>query len=321
MSPRSSIALLLAAVILGCGPEANGLPSESPGTDDRAIHIADAYGAPLPAFIRSGALGGLSLEVMVEDASGTLHGLDPRGDRRATWGSTNPGVADVDDRAGPVTVYLNRNGEARIIAHLDGLRDTITVQIAQVAVGARVDADTVVTVTADARNLSGAAGTYHAFRYRAVLVDSNGFAVSGTAPMQFDAGADPLFDVALEPRGDTVSVSGIRAGTGTLIARLGEVTHTVPVQVAEAYGVVRLIETPSGAMRTLPDTVRIPAGAAVVFQNETRRFVMIDSYGTQQINWRVGVLPPNGRQAQFFTAPGFHSFTWNGGEGVVIVGP
>ena len=319
MSPRPSAASLLIAITLGCSPAATALPTEGASAAIRAIHIT-RNGAPMASTVRTGALGTYLLDVALEDAAGGLH---PRGDQRVTWGSTNPAVADGGEQPGPAIIYLNRNGEAKIVAYLDGMRDTVTFQIAQVAVGARVEADTVVALAADARNLNGAAHGYHDFRYGASRVDSNGYVVSSTVPMRFDAGVDPIFEVLSEPRGDTIVVRGIRTGTSALRTTFGEFTDVVPVQVTDAYRVVRLIETPSGALRTIPDTVRIPAGAAVVFQNETRRIVMIDSFdfGSHRTNWRAGPLQPNGRQAQLFSKAGTHSYFWNGGEAFIIVTP
>jgi hypothetical protein len=316
ISRRTSL-LLIIAIALGCSPNATGLPGGGPTVDGiRAIHIT-RNGAVLPSVVRLGALGSQRLDVVLEDAEGNL---TPRVSQLVSWGSTNPGVADAAEELRGV-IYVNRNGEAKIIAHLDGFRDTVTFQIAQVAVAGRVEADTLVTLTPDARNLNGAANGYHAFRYGAARVDSSGYVVSSQIPLRFDAGVDPLFEVQLEPRGDTIAVRGLRKGTSTLTTIFGDMTDIVPVQVTDAYRVVRLIETGSGALRTLPDTVRIPAGAAVIFQNETRSLLMIDSYGPQRVEWRVGPLRPNGLQAQLFSEPGNHTYSWNGGEGVVIVTP
>lgn len=318
MPSRRTAASLLVALTLGCGPAATGLPTEGPsGAAIRAIHIT-ANGVPMPSVVRTGALGSFLADVVLEDAAGNLH---PRGDRRVAWGSTNPAVADGGDQPGAAFIYLNRNGEAKIIAHLDGMRDTVAFQIAQVAVAGRLVADTVVTLTSDARDLSGAPSAYHAFRYAAVRVDSNGYTVSSTERIQFDPGLDAPFEVVPEPRGDTVAVLGIRAGAGALVTRLGDAADTVTVQIADAYRVVRLIETPGGALRTFPDTVRIPAGAAVILQNETRSAITIDGYVAQGVGWRAGPLQANGRQAQIFTKAGTYPYHWHGGEGLVIVTP
>jgi hypothetical protein len=137
--------------------------------------------------------------------------------------------------------------------------------------------------------------------------------------MRFDAGLDALFEIAPEPRGDTIAVLGLRAGAGALVTRFGDAADTVPVQVADAYRVVRLLESPSGARRTFPDTVRIPAGAAVVFQNETRGDLLVDSYDSR--SWRAGPVQPNGRRAQLFSREGTYPYYWHGAEGVVIVTP
>ena len=318
MLSRRIAASLIIGLTLSCGPTADGLPTEGPSISPiRAIHIV-GNGARMPAVVRTGALATFNLDVELEDAAGDLH---PRGNQRVTWGSTNPAVADGGDEPGAAFIYLNRNGEAKIIAHLDGMRDTVAFQIAQVAVSGRLVADTVVTLASDARDLSGALSAYHAFRYATVRVDSNGYTVRSTERLQFDAGPDAPFEVVPEPLGDTIAVLGTRAGVGTLVTRLGDAADTITVQVADAYRVVRLIETPSGALRTFPDTVQIPVGTAVIFQNETRSFLLIDSFGSERVNWRVGPLQPNGRQAQLFSKAGTHSYFWNGGEAFIIVTP
>jgi hypothetical protein len=319
---RRCLLVALSAFLFACSPAPTGAgDGGAPGETVRAVHIADAAGIPLPATMRVGALGALFFTVVTEDASGALHVLDPDGDRQATWGSTNPGVADASRLRGSTQVQLNHNGEARIIAWLDGFRDTVTLEIEQVAVSGRVVADTIVTLSADARDLSGAPSAYHGFRYAAVRVDANGYAVATSEQLSFGAGEADLFDVVVETREDTIAVLGRRAGTGRLITRLGDAADTVPVQVADAYRVIRLVETPSGALRTLPDTVRIPAGTAVVFQNETRRAVIVGGYGADRVEWLAGPLQPNGRQAQLFTKPGIQPFEWSGGRGAVIITP
>ena len=324
MYRRSTGAGLLALILVlpSCGPAPTGDAGEgSQGEPARAIHIADAGGVPVPAIMRVGALGALFFRVMVEDGQGSLQALDPDGQRQATWGSTNPGVADASRLRGATEVHFNRNGEARIIAYLDGLRDTVTLQIHQVPFAGRIVADTIVTLSRDARDLSGAPSAYHGFRYGTVRVDSNGYTVATTERLEFDPGIDGLFEVVPEPREDTIAVLGIRPGVGRLVTRLREVADTTPVQVADAYRVVRLIETPSGAVRTLPDTVRIPAGAAVIFQNETRRWISVAGVEQERVDWFILPFPPNGRQARIFTRPGVQHFTWYAGYGKVIVTP
>jgi plastocyanin len=316
MSRPTIPALLLLAVVLGCGP-ASTAPPVAGTSDIRAIHIT-RNGAAMPAVVRTGALGSYLFDVVLEDAAGNLHS---RGDRRVTWGSTNPAVADGGEQPGAAVIYLNRNGDARIIAHLDGMRDTVAFEVLQVAVAGRLIADTVVTLAGDARDLSGSASAYHAFRYAAERVDSNGYNVPSTERLVFDAGLDAPFEVVPEARGDTVAVLGFRPGVGALVTRFGAAADTVTVQVADAYRVVRLIETPSGALRTLPDTVRIPAGAAVVFQNETRGVVAVDGRSVESVGWHAGPLRPNGREAQIFSTSGTYRYFWNGGERVVVVTP
>jgi hypothetical protein len=317
MSSRRPAAVLTLALALGCSPAATALSGDGPAGDIRAIHIT-RDGVEVPPVLRVGALGPILLDIVLEDATGSRI---PRVDEQATWGSTNPGVADAGMQFARGEIYVNRNGEARIVAYFGGMRDTVTFQVAQVAVAGRVDADTIVTLTPDARNLNGAANGYHEFRYGAARLDSNGFAVSSTVPMQFDPGPDPIFNVQLEPRGDTIAVRGLRMGTSELHTTFGDFTDIVPVQVTDAYRVVRLIETAGGAMRTVPDTVRIPAGAAVIFQNETRNTLLLGAAAEHDGQWRAGPMRPNGRQAQLFTIPGRYLYNWLGGTGAVIVTP
>jgi hypothetical protein len=118
--------------------------------------------------------------------------------------------------------------------------------------------------------------------------------------------------------------------------------------VADRYAVLRLIETGSATGHyTLPDTVRIPAGAAVIFQNETRGFIGFDGVDgviprstdaesspsgplqptvngrlqSGNVQWHVGPIPSNGREAQRFTSPGTYEFWWAGQPRTVIVTP
>ena len=314
--PLRRLATLAFVLTLGCGPAAGEFPTSSPGSGDfRAIHIVRG-GVPVAPVVHAGALGSILLDVVLEDAAGVLH---PRGNQRVSWGSTNPAVADGGDQPGPAYINLNQNGEAKIIAHFEGLRDTVTFRIVQVAALGTLIADTVVTLTPEARNLSGAISAYHGFRYAAIRVDSTGHDVASREPLRFEEIPDGLVDVVPESVGDTVAVFGNHVGTGAIVTWLADVADTVPVQVADAYRVVRLIRTPSGAHFTLPDTVRIPRGAAVVFQNETPSTLSIESILT--LGWRVGWLRPNGRQAQLFTNVGNHDFIWQGGAGTVIVSP
>ena len=310
------LAAFCLAALAACSPASGGLPTEEPGSSGfRAIHIV-RDGVPLGSVVRAGALRIVELDVVLEDSDGAFH---PRGTRRVTWGSTNPGVADGENQPGPAFIHLNRNGEAKIIAHFDGLRDTVTFQIAQVAASGGIVADTVVTLSADARDLSGVASAYHAFRYAAMRFDSTGHIVDSRQPLLFDVIPEGLVDVVPEVVGDTVAILGNHAGSGLIRTWWLDVADTVPVQVADAYRVIRLIQTPSGALRTLPDTVRIPRGAAVVFQNETPGTLLLESL--VRPGWRVGWLRPNGRQAQIFTQVGSHDFFWFGGAGAVIVTP
>ena len=317
MSFRRTAATLVVTLALGCSPAATALSGDGPGRGVRAIHIT-RNGLEAPPVLRVGALGPLLLDIVLEDATGSRI---PRVDEQVAWGSTNPGVADAGMQFARGEIFVNRNGEARIIAHHGGMRDTVVIQVAQVPVAGRVDADTIVTLTPDARNLNGAAHGYYEFRYGAARLDSNGFAVTSTIPMHFDVGPDPMFTVSLEPRGDTIAVRGLRTGTSELKTTFGDFTDIVPVQVTDAYRVVRLIETASRIMRTLPDTVRIPVGAAVIFQNETGSTLLLGGTDDHGAQWRVGPMRPNGRQAQLFTVPGGYLYHWLGGTGVVIVTP
>ena len=317
MSSRRTAGSIVLTLALACSPAATALPGNGPAGAIRAIHIT-RDGFEVPPVLRVGALGAVLLDVALEDATGSRI---PRIDEQVVWGSTNPGVADAGMQFARGEIFVNRDGETRIIAYFGGMRDTVTFQVVQVAVAGRVDADTIVTLTPDARNLNGAANGYHEFRYGAARLDSNGFAVASTIPMHFDAGPDPMFQVQLEPRGDTIAVRGLRMGTSELRTTFGDFTDIVPVQVTDAYRVVRLIETAGGITRTVPDTVRIPAGAAVIFQNETRSTLLLSAVDDDDAEWRAGPMRPNGRQAQLFTVPGTYLYNWLGGAGVVIVTP
>ena len=335
---RRSLAALVAAVSLGCGPDATGVAAEHPIDEIRAIHIT-MRGEAVGPVIHAGAFGGYPFDVVLEDGAGVRH---PRQGQRVTWGSTHPAVVDGGDAPGATFLFFLRDGTANVIAHLDGLRDTVTIHVAQVAVMARMTIDTVVALAPGARDVTGAGTSYHGLRFAVIRRDSNFHRASSEDPFYFESGDDAPFDVLREPR-DTITILGNRTGTGSLVIEFLDTADTVAVQVTDRYAVMRLKETASAAtFYTLPDTVRIPVGAAVIFQNETRGFVDFEGIdgvidpaqqsgqgqpfvdGVRQTGarqWAVGPIPPNGREAQRFGGAGTFEFWWAGSPRTVIVTP
>jgi hypothetical protein len=317
---RLLIVTALAGLGLGCGPDATGLPPERPVDGIRAIHISRS-GLPVDTIIRVGALGGIALDILIEEADGTIRGR--LADERVVWGSTFPAVVDGGDQDGTAFMHLRRDGRAKVIAHHGGLRDTVAIEIAQVPVAVRFLADSVlVGLTPDARNVTGAQ-EFHALHYVAIREDSNGFGMPGSAssPIQYTVSPDAPFTLESTARGDTVTITGTQAGEGTITVQLGESSMPVPVTITDTFGLMRMIETPSGAFRTFPETVRIPVGAAVIFQNETRQAIGINLLRPLTSQTARRPIPMHGRGVRIFTEPGRYDVDWIGPPAVVIVSP
>ena len=93
MMPRTLLSLLPAALLLAlaaCSPESTSPLEESASDEITAIHIAQA-GIPVDSVLRTGALGSMSFELLLEARDGTMHRHD---DARTVWGSTHPSIVD-----------------------------------------------------------------------------------------------------------------------------------------------------------------------------------------------------------------------------------
>ena len=313
-----TLPLLLLAVLASCSPESTAPLPEEGGNEVRAIHIA-RNGVPVDSVIRAGAFGPMSLQLLAELRDGTLR---PLADQRVVWGSTQPSVLDVQSE-GDGTAHFARqqNGRARIIAAVGPLRDSVMLEIRQVASAIVLNADTLVTLTPNAKDLGGAPTAYHTFRFGAYRVDSSGILVASRERIDYGIVGDTIFDIFPETRGDTVSIAGRRAGSGQIEVRIGEMVDTVPVQVAASYRVIRFSLTAAGHPRAIAPTITIPAGAAIVFRNETQFVLQFgDAWGPDR-SWLVGPIPPGGRQAQRFDTPGTFDFFWAGERSSIIVTP
>ena len=309
MMPRTLFALLTAALFAGCAPESTGPDSELPGSDIAAIHIARG-GRPVDSLVRTGALGSMSFELLLESRDGTLH---PATETRIAWGTTHPSVLDESfGTNGQVFVFRAHNGRARLVAEVGSLRDTVTVEIRQVAVTARVQVDTLVTLAPGARDLAGAPTAYHSFRFGVVPVDSNGYRVAAAGRIEHFPIGDATFDHFSTPRGDTVLIAGREARDGRMGIRFEGRTDTVVVQVAERYRVLNLSETGNGRLQPLPQSVTIPRGTAIIFRNLSSHSTVFGEPQRPTLSWKTGPLSPGGIEAQLFRSPGVFEVWWAG---------
>lgn len=317
MMPRTFFpALVLTAVLSGCSPASTGPDPELPGSDITAIHIARG-GVPVDSLIRTGTLGSMSFELLLEDRNGTLHQL---GGRRAVWGSTHPSVLDeaLGD-GGQVFVFRQQNGRARLVAQVGEMRDSVAVEIRQVAVSARLDVDTIVTLAPGARDVTGGPTAFHYFRFAAQPVDSNGYRVDATAPIQYTPIGDASFDIFPTPRGDTLFVAGRETRDGRLAIRFAGGADTLAVQVADSYRLLRLTESSDGQPLPLPPSVTVPRGTAIIIQNNTRFQALFGEQGRPTTSWRMGPVAPARTEAQVFRSPGVYELWWIGQRCLVIV--
>ena len=317
MTPRTLLrAMLLTAVLSGCSPESTGPAADAPGSDITAIHIARG-GVPVDTLVRTGTLGSMSFELLLEDREGTLH---PVGSTRVAWGSTHPSVLDQSFAAdGQVFVFRHQNGRARLVAELGELRDSVAIEIRQVAVAARFDADTLVTLAPDARDITVGATAYHTFRFAALPVDSNGFRVDAAGPIEYTPLGDASFDIFPTQRGDTVFIAGRAARDGRLEVTFAGGTDTLDVQVADSYRVLRLSQASDGRPLPLPPSITIPRGTAIIFQNNTGSAALFGELERPTNQWRAGPVHPGTFEAQIFRSPGVYELWWSGARTLVIV--
>jgi hypothetical protein len=318
---RRSIVLSFAPVAIAfavaCSGETTAPAGDDPPAAARAIHIL-LDGRPAQAALEVGAFGAISFTVAEEDADGRL---TPVAGRKVIWGSTYPAIMEAYEGVDNGYALVKRNGRARLIAELDGMRDTVALEIAQVAVAARVLVDTLVVLTEDAMNLGGGATGHDPFDFHVIRVDSNGYEVPSSEEISFAPTDDAPFSITSDGGGNLASLVGTRPGTGKLIVTLGNRSDTVHVQVTNTYRVVRLVEMPSGLLRVFPDTATIPAGAAVVFQNEASFVTSVDGARQAGQEWRAGPILVRGREAQIFTSPDVYSYAWGGEPRAVVVTP
>ena len=318
--PRWAIASLAPAAValaVACSGETTAPAGDDPPAVARAIHIL-LDGRPAESVLEVGAFGAISFTVAEEDAGGSL---TPVAGRKVVWGSTYPAIMEAYVGVDNGYALVKRNGRARLIAELDGLRDTVSLEIAQVAVAARVLADTLVVLTEDAVDLGGGSAPHAPLDFQVIRVDSNGYEVPSSEEIRFSPTDDAPFAVTSDPSGDLASLVGVRPGTGKLVVTLGNRSDTVLVQVTDAYRVVRLVEMPSGLLRVFPDTATIPRGAAVVFQNESSFTTSVDGAGAGGQGWRVGPILIRGREAQIFDSADVFSYGWGGGARAIVVTP
>ncbi len=318
--PRTSLVLLF-GLLAGCAPDSTSPNPRASAGDVRAIHIAHR-GTVVDSVLRTGALGDLSLSLLVEAGNGSLISQDVA---RTIWGSTHPAVMDETFRSG-TEVYFHRTkeGRARIIAGVGSLRDTVTIEVKQVVARAHFDVDTMVTLAPGARDLSGAPTAYHTFVFGTQRVDSNGYFLmhTSTARIVHTPIGDPPFDIFTSARGDTVALAGRAQGHGRIVVTFAGRSDTLTVQVADAYRVVRLSMSvnllPGGDAGPPPAPITIPAGAAIIFRNETALPVLFEG-ATAGAEWRVGVIPPGSHEAQRFDTPGRFDFSWANQRSTIIV--
>ena len=315
MTYRSSYpAGLIAVLTLACGTAVTEPGGAGSHDQIRSIQITSG-GVPLGPTVRVVSLGSHVIQAVAVYANGERRLLSDA----VTWGSTQPGVAETFATAGLGYISVRRNGRANIIAQLGELRDTVTFEIQQVAVSARVVADTLVALTPDAVDVASGAPQAEPLLFSAFRADANGFAVESSEPIAFEVAEGAPFRVS-QQSGDAASIIGTGPGSGRLFVKLGDAVDTVVVQVAEAFQVIRFAETPGGTRYASPDTAHVSPGTAVIFQNDAPFVAYVGDSGARS-EWRAGPIPINGREAQLFTAPQTYPDRWAGGERAVVVRP
>ena len=317
MMPRTlSSTLLLAVLLPGCAPGSTGPDADLPGSDIAAIHIARG-GVPVDSVLRTGALGSMSFELLLESRDGALH---PAGTRRIVWGTTHPSVLDESFGSnGQVFVFRHQNGRARLVAEVGSLRDSVAVEIRQVAVEARVHIDTMVTLAPGARNITGGSTDHHGFRLSALPVDSNGYLVEVAEPVEHSPIGPAPFDLNVGARGESVLVFGREARDGRMQIRFAGRTDTLAVQVADRYRVLRLTQASNGRLQPLPAMVTIPRGTAIVFENHSNFAGVFGEPDRPALSWRAGPVNPGGAEAQLFRSPGVFEVWWAGERCLITV--
>jgi len=214
-----------------------------------------------------------------------------------------------------MTVWLLRgNGRTVLVATADGVADSVALVVAQEAVAARAEQDTVVALAPGAVRLGAGAPLAGPAQFTVVRVDANGEEAPSPEPLVV-TNLDPArIDVAHLP-GDTVRVTGLAPGDASITVAFGSFSTAMRVQVVSAYAVITVNASQDGIFLS-PSSVTIPVGAAVLFRNgETA------SVGATGSGWRVGPVAGGTYEGQLFTVPGTYTFTSGSANGTVVVSP
>lgn len=306
-SPLATIMLLVA--LISCGE------STPPSNGDRVAEVMIMQnGAEADTVYHLDYLGNFDLGAI--GLNSARHELAPSA-YTINWSSSDASVASVQSGH----VIASKNGSAWIVASSVGIKDSVRLEITQVARQAHSRQDTVVALTPGATKLSGTtvdAGVQipDTVRFAVYTTDRLGTDATSDANITF-TNADPsIFTIVPNTKGDTVKIIGITAGTGRIALHFLEYTDTIRVQVVSSYAVVQLTQG-LPLVGISPTNVTIPPGSAVLFQNGQFGGNFIVS-GT---GWRAGPIPGRLREANVFTTAGTYSYTVGGTSATVTVAP
>jgi plastocyanin len=303
-----SVPSLLLAVAAAVTCDGSSTAPAGGGASAHSVQIL-VDGAPVAVESITSLLGSIPVSADVRDASGTT--LAPA-QYRADWGTTNPGLVVVTTDEFGTHVTPMHDGTAKIILQVGALRDTVTFLVHQVPYFIRVEQDTIVVPLASARILEApgaSAEEWAVMRLTAYRIDENGTPVENSdEPIRYEV-IDSLITVTPEGHGDTAQVVGLEAGSARFFVRFGDFARVVVAQVVDAISLVVISETPNHVVSVHPDTARITPGAAVVFLNGSSSILNIAGNASPSTAWRVGPIPPTGREAQRFTEPGVYTYS------------
>jgi hypothetical protein len=317
MSLRAGVAVFVAIISLSCADSASAPVDQTPGASAARSVVILRKGAPADSMELIRYYGTVPVAVQVRDGNGVI--VAPSS-YRTEWGTTNPAFVDVLIEGAQTFGIAKRDGTAKLIARVGDARDTLALVIRQVAITMRTQQDTLVVPAPGAVRLDGGSTTgYDTMRFTSERIDSLGNVATTPNDSITFALLDSLVFVTAEARGDTARITGRAPGTSIFFGQFGRYSRVISAQVVSAFSVVRITEKTGGTIAVLPDTARIAAGSAIIFQNETKSVVSFK--GDLAPAWRVGPVPPNGREGQLFTQAGTFRYAYGGATHVVIVSP
>ena len=301
---RALVPLATVLAPAACGGDSSG-PDAFPV---RNVVIRRPDGTAADTMERLRAFGPVAYRLQAFDAAGVQLTADRYVER---WRSSNVDVASVSPTGVATAVG---NGRTVLVATADGVADSVALVVAQEAVAARAEQDTIVALAPGAVRLGAGAPLAGPAQFTVVRVDANGEEAPSPEPLVV-TNLDPArIDVVHLP-GDTVRVTGLAPGDARITIAFGSFSTAMRVQVVSAYAVITVNASQDGIILS-PSSVTIPVGAAVLFRNgETA------SVGATGSGWRVGPVAGGTYEGQLFTVPGTYTFTSGSANGTVVVSP